>query len=93
MATEIRPLGNRVLVRVLDEPAVTAGGIIIPDTARDKPQRGEVVALGQTMDDPAGVEPGDIVLYAKYSGTDVTIDGHDHLVLDAADLIASVHES
>ena len=89
--TEIQPLGSRVLVRVLEEPTVTSSGIIIPDTAKEKPQRGEVVAIGDD-EELIKVVPGDVVLYPKYSGTELSIGGADHLVLDATDLIAVVRK-
>ena len=90
--TEIHPLGSRVLVRILEEPTVTSSGIIIPDTAKEKPQRGEVVAVGDD-DDLIKVAVGDIVLYPKYSGTEIAVSGAEHLVLDATDLIAVVREA
>jgi chaperonin GroES len=89
MATDIQPLGSRVLVRVLDEPTVTSSGIIIPETAKEKPQRGEVIAIGDE-DDLIKVAPGDVVLYPKYTGTEISIDGDEHLVIDANDLIAVI---
>ena len=87
MNDEIQPLGSRVLVRVLEEQSVTASGIVLPDTAKEKPQRGEVVAVGDD-EDLIKVAPGDVVLYPKYSGTEVTVDGEEHLILEATDLLA-----
>jgi chaperonin GroES len=92
MNDNIQPLGSRVLVRVLDEPTVTSSGIIIPETAKEKPQRGEVVAVGDE-DDLIKVAPGDVVLYPKYTGTELSIGGDEHLVLDANDLIAVVRDA
>jgi chaperonin GroES len=86
---EIRPLGSRVLVRVLEEPTVTSSGIVLPDTAKEKPQRGEVVSIGDD-EELIKVEPGDVVLYPKYTGTEVSMDGDDHLILEATDLVAVV---
>lgn len=92
MSYDIQPLGSRVLVRVVEEPTTTSSGIIIPDTAKEKPQRGEVVAIGDD-EDLVKVVPGDVVLYPKYSGTEITIDGQDHLVLEANDLLAVVRDT
>jgi chaperonin GroES len=78
------PLGSRVLVRIVAEETVTKSGLVIPDTAKDKPQRGEVVAVGD--DDTINVVPGDLILFAKYAGTDLRLDGEDYLILDPADL-------
>jgi chaperonin GroES len=89
MNDEIQPLGSRVLVRVLEEPTTTSSGIVLPDTAKEKPQRGEVVAVGDD-EDLIKVEPGDVVLYPKYTGTEVTAGGDDHLILEATDLLAVV---
>ena len=89
MNDEIQPLGSRVLVRVLAEPATTASGIVLPDTAKEKPQRGEVTAIGDD-EDLIKVEPGDVVLYPKYTGTEVSVDGDEHLILEATDLLAVV---
>jgi chaperonin GroES len=90
MNDEIQPLGSRVLVRVLDEPTVTASGIVLPETAKEKPQRGEVLAIGDD-EELIKVEPGDLVLYPKYTGSEVTVDGDEHLILEATDLLAVVH--
>jgi chaperonin GroES len=86
MNESVRPLGARVLVRVLDEESVTPSGLFIPDTAKEKPQRGEVVAVGD--DDDVKVAPGDRVLYPKYSGTELRLSGVDHLILEMTDLLA-----
>ena len=82
----VQPLGSRVLVRVLVGGSVTASGLVIPDTAKEKGQRGEVVAVGE--DEDLKVRVGDRVLFAKYAGTELSLDGDDHLVMDAADLLA-----
>ena len=84
---EIQPLGSRVLVRVLEVPTVTSSGIVLPDTAKEKPQRGEVVAIGDD-DELIKVAPGDVVLYPKYTGSEVAFDGDEHLILEATDLLA-----
>jgi chaperonin GroES len=87
MATSIRPLHDRVLIKRIDEQEQVRGGIIIPDTAKEKPQQGEVVAVGEgkIRDDgtrqPLDVEPGDRVLFGKYSGSEVKIDGEEYLIM------------
>ena len=91
---KVRPLHDRILVRRLDAEAKTAGGIIIPDTAKEKPQEAKVVAAGagKIGDDgkrqPMGVKPGDRILFGKYSGSDVKIDGEDHLIIREEDVLA-----
>lgn len=89
MNEEIQPLGTRVLVRVLEEQSVTRSGIVLPDTAKEKPQRGEIVAGGDD-EQTIKVRPGDVVLYPRYTGTEVTLDGHEHLILEASDLVAVI---
>jgi chaperonin GroES len=91
-----RPLHDRVLVRRIDAEEKTAGGIIIPDTAKEKPQEGEIVAAGpgarneQGQLVPIDVKPGDRVLFGKWSGTEVKIDGHDYLIMKESDLLGVV---
>jgi chaperonin GroES len=89
MDEEIQPLGSRVLVRVLEEESVTRSGILLPDTAKEKPQRGEVVSIGDD-DEMIKVRPQDTVLYPKYTGTEVMLDGGEHRILDAGDLVAVI---
>ena len=90
---KFRPLHDRVLVRRVEEPETTAGGIIIPDTAKEKPQEGEVIAIGPGNRDENGevialdVKKGDRVLFAKYSGTDITLDGEELLILRESDVL------
>ncbi len=91
-----RPLHDRVLLRRLDGEATTKGGIIIPDTAKEKPQEGEVVAVGPGARDEAGrvnaldVKAGDRVLFGKWSGTEVKIDGQDLLIMKESDIMGVV---
>ena len=91
---KIRPLQDRLLLRQLEGEAKTAGGIIIPDTAKEKPQEGEVIAVGKgkTNDQgklvPLDVKPGDRVLYGKYSGNEVTLDGETYVILREEDVLA-----
>lgn len=89
MSENVRPLGARVLVRVEEEASVTQSGLVIPDTAKDKPQRGVVVAVGDD-EDLVKVTVGERVLYPKYTGTELRLDGIDHLILEATDLLAVV---
>ena len=96
---KIKPLHDRVLVRRLEQEEKTSGGIIIPDTAKEKPQQGEVLAVGSGARDESGkiipldVKVGDVVLFAKWGGTEVKIDGEDLLVMKDSDLIAIVEDA
>ena len=88
---KIKPLADRVLVEPMEAEETTASGIIIPDTAKEKPQKGTVVAVGPgTSDEKMEVKKGDVVLYGKYSGTDLAIDGNDFLIMKQADILAIV---
>jgi len=96
-AERIRPLADRVVVKALEEAEQMRGGLYIPDTAKEKPQEGEIVAVGpgKVNDDgsrsPMEVEAGDRVLYGKYSGTEVTVDGDEYLILRESDVLAIVN--
>lgn len=88
---KIKPLADRVLVEPMQAEEKTASGIIIPDTAKEKPQKGTVVAVGPgTSDEKMEVKKGDVVLYGKYSGTEITIDGVDYLIMKQSDILAVV---
>jgi chaperonin GroES len=88
---KIKPLADRVVVEAAAAEEKTAGGIIIPDTAKEKPQRGKVVAVGSgKKDEPMTVKVGDTVLYGKYSGTEVQIEGTDYLIMRESDIFAVV---
>jgi chaperonin GroES len=93
---KLKPLGDRVIVKAVEEEEMTASGIVLPDTAKEKPQRGKVLAAGdgKVGDDgkriPLDVSEGDEVLYSKYGGTDIVIDGEDLLVLRESDVLAKV---
>lgn len=87
MSDQVQPLGSRVLVRVTAEENVTKSGLYVPDTAKEKPQRGEVVAVGDDQD-LIKVAVGDRVLFPKYTGTEIRVDDTDHLIIDSADLLA-----
>ena len=87
----VRPLSDRVLVKPAEMEQKTASGIIIPDTAKEKPMRGEVVAVGPgKKDEPMSVKVGDQVLYGKYSGTEIAIDGIDYLIMRENDIYAII---
>ncbi|MEM7227042.1 MAG: co-chaperone GroES [Pseudomonadota bacterium] len=94
-----RPLHDRVVVRRLDEDERTAGGIIIPDSAKEKPSQGEIIAVGdgarneQGQVTPLDVKPGDRVLFGKWSGTEVKIDGEDLLIMKEADIMGVLEGS
>ncbi|MFZ5980694.1 MAG: co-chaperone GroES [Candidatus Zixiibacteriota bacterium] len=96
---QIKPLADRVIVKPLEEVEVKKGGIIIPDTAKEKPMEGEVIEIGsgRLNDDgkkmPLEVNKGDRVLYGKYSGTEVSIDGEEYLIMREADILAVVKRS
>jgi chaperonin GroES len=93
---KVKPLQDRVIVKRLEEEEKTKGGIIIPDTAKEKPQEGKVVAVGDGKLNDKGervaldVKEGDRVLFGKYSGNDITIDGEEHLIMKEDDIIAII---
>jgi chaperonin GroES len=87
----LKPLQDRVVIKPAPAEERTAGGIIIPDTAKEKPQRGTVVAAGPgKKDEPVTVKEGDTVLYGKYSGTELRVDGEDLLIVREADILAII---
>lgn len=87
----VTPLHDRVIVHPAQAEEKTAGGIIIPDTAKEKPQRGTVVAAGPgKKDEPVTVKAGDTVLYGKYAGTEITIEGTDYLIMRESDILAII---
>ena len=89
MSVNIKPLADRVLIEPAAAETTTASGIIIPDNAQEKPQRGTVVAVGPgKKDEPTTVKVGDTVLYGKYSGTDLNLDGVDYMIMREADILA-----
>lgn len=89
MSVSLKPLADRVLVEPAAAEEKTIGGIIIPDTAKEKPQRGKVVAVGNgKKDEPMTVQAGDTVLYGKYAGTEISVDGKDYLIMREADIFA-----
>ncbi len=87
----IKPLADRVLIEPVEAETKTASGIIIPDTAKEKPQKGKVVAVGPgTKDETVTVKVGDTVLYGKYAGTELKLDGSDYLIMRESDILAIV---
>ncbi len=94
MAMKVRPLHNRLIVKRVEEDEKTAGGIIIPDTAKEKPQQGRVIAVGPGRRDDKGkiipmeVNKGDRVLFSKYGGSEVNLDGEEHLIIPEDDVLA-----
>ncbi len=87
----VKPLADRVLVKPAPAEEKTSSGIIIPDTAKEKPQRGEVIAVGTgKKDEPMTVKVGDSVLYGKYAGTEITIDGEEYLIMRESDIFAVI---
>lgn len=92
----VRPLGDRVIIAALPQEEMTKGGIILPDTAKEKPQQGEVVAVGKGRVSDTGetiamtVKAGDKVLYGKYSGTEVKIDGTEYLIVKESEVLAII---
>ena len=95
---KLKPLGDRLIVRAVEEEETTASGLVLPDTAKEKPQKGEVLAVGDGARDddgeriPLDVATGDVVLYSKYGGTEVKVDGEDLLVLRESDVLAKVEK-
>jgi len=93
-ATSIKPLGDRVLVEPLDREEVTSSGIVLPDTAKEKPQEGTVVSVGSGRVDDKGqkhaleVKAGNKVLYGKYAGTEIKVEGKEYLILSEKDILA-----
>jgi chaperonin GroES len=94
---KLQPLGDRLIVKAIEEEETTASGIVLPDTAKEKPQRGKVLAVGEGKWDedgdkriPLDVGEGDEVLYSKYGGTEINVEGDDLLVLRESDVLAKV---
>lgn len=93
---KIRPLADKVLVERIEAEAKTAGGIVLPDTAKEKPQRGKIIAVGdgKILDDGSRrklqIKKGDQVLFTSYAGTDIKIDGKEYLIMDESDIMAVI---
>lgn len=92
----LKPLGDRIVIKVIEDTEQTSGGIFIPDSAKEKPQKGEVVSVGEgKMNDkgerePMDVKAGDVILYAKYAGTDIKMDGVEYKILSVKDALAII---
>ena len=86
---KFKPLGERALVKVVEREEQTASGIVLPDTAKEKPQTAEVVAVGE-FEDGIKVSEGDVIVFAKYSGTEISLEGEDYMILDADDILGIV---
>ncbi len=95
---KLRPLGDRIVIEPLEAEEKTKGGIILPDTAKEKPQEGKVVAVGKGKTDDSGklipmeVKVGDKILYGKYAGTEITIEGKEYIILREEDVLAVVED-
>jgi chaperonin GroES len=99
VSVSIKPLEDRILVQALDAEQTTASGLVIPDTAKEKPQEGKVLAVGPGRFDengekriPLDISAGDVVVYSKYGGTEVKYDGEEYLILSARDVLAIVQK-
>ena len=96
MSNSLKPLGSRVVIEPVEQDEVTAGGIVLPETAKEKPQKGKILSVGPGDRDEGGkripmdVKVGDTVLYAKYAGTEITVDGKKLLVLKESEILAIV---
>ncbi|MCX7721193.1 MAG: co-chaperone GroES [Dictyoglomus thermophilum] len=95
---KLRPIGDRVVVKVIEQEEKTKGGIVLPDTAKEKPQQGKVIAVGtgRILDNgqkvPLEIKEGDRVIFAKYAGTEVKIEGEEYLILSERDILAVIEE-
>jgi chaperonin GroES len=93
---KFKPLGGRALVRIVEREETTASGIVLPDTAKEKPQTAEVLSVGEGKLNgngervPVGVSEGDVIVFAKYSGTEISLEGDDYMILDADDILGIV---
>ena len=88
---KFKPLGERALVKEVEREETTQSGIVLPDTAKQKPQTAEVVAVGQ-FENGVKVNEGDVIVFAKYSGTEITLDGEDYMILDSDDILGVVED-
>ena len=88
---QFRPLGERALVKMVAREETTASGIVLPDTAKEKPQMAEVIAVGES-EDGVKVNQGDVIVFARYSGTEIRLDNEDYLILDADDILGVVED-
>ncbi|MFN2141818.1 MAG: co-chaperone GroES [Candidatus Promineifilaceae bacterium] len=89
---QIEPLGTRILIRPLDKETTTSSGIILPETAKEKPQQGVIEAVGDEEEMVSGLAVGDKVLFPKYSGTEIKMDGVEYLIMEEGDVLARISE-
>ena len=88
---QVEPMGSRLLIKLMEQEDTTTTGIYLPETAKEKPQEAEVIAIGPDVDeDETPLKVGDTVMFAKYSGTEIKIDGKAHLLIDAGDILARI---
>ncbi|MBN1150276.1 co-chaperone GroES [candidate division WOR-3 bacterium] len=94
MAVKLVPVNRKVIVERSEEPEVKKGGIIIPDTAKEKPQKGKIVSVAQPKkdEDPMPVKEGDTILFGKYAGTEISVDDKDYLILNEDEILAIIQE-
>ena len=88
---KFKPLGDRALVKLVEREETTPSGIVLPDTAKEKPQTAEVVAVGE-FENGVKVNQGDVIVFAKYSGTEISLNGEDYMILDADDILGVVED-
>ncbi|MCD6104021.1 MAG: co-chaperone GroES [Thermotogaceae bacterium] len=88
---KVTPLGERLLIKPIKEEKRTEGGIVLPDSAKEKPMKAEVIAVGEKVED-VDVKSGDKVIFSKYAGTEIKIDDEDYIIIDAGDVLAKIEE-
>ncbi len=88
---KVIPLGERLLIKPIKEEEKTEGGIVLPDSAKEKPMKAEVIEVGEKVED-LDLQPGDKVIYSKYSGTEIKIDDEEYIIIDAEDILAKIEE-
>ncbi len=89
---KVIPLGERLLIKPIKEEEKTEGGIVLPDSAKEKPMKAEVVEVGEKVDEDLDLHAGDKVIYSKYSGTEIKIDDEEYIIIDAEDILAKIEE-
>ncbi|MBT1247197.1 MULTISPECIES: co-chaperone GroES [unclassified Thermosipho (in: thermotogales)] len=89
---KVRPLGSRLLIKPIQEEKRTEGGIVLPDTAKEKPMKAEVVAVGNLEDSDVDIVVGDKVIFSKYSGTEIKIEDEDYIIIDVEDILAKIED-
>ena len=89
---KVIPLGERLLIKPIKEEEKTEGGIVLPDSAKEKPMKAEVIEVGEKVDEDLDLHAGDKVIYSKYSGTEIKIDDEEYIIIDAEDILAKIEE-